>query len=90
MFGLSPFELAVIGVIAVVLFGSSLPDVARRAGTTYADFRRSLNDVQRQFHEATREVKDTFDVPIDGDGDGDDADEEEDDGPKAPKFTPPA
>ena len=89
MFGLSPFELAVIGVIAVVLFGSNLPDVARRAGTTYAEFRRSLNDVQRQFRDATSEVKDTFDVSLDDSSDDDNDASDGDDGPSAPKFTPP-
>ena len=89
MFGLSPFELAVIGVIAVVLFGSNLPDVARRAGTTYAEFRRNMNDVQRQFREATTEVKGTFDVSLDDSADLD-VDEDRDDAPSAPKFTPPS
>ncbi|MEO1616799.1 MAG: twin-arginine translocase TatA/TatE family subunit, partial [Planctomycetota bacterium] len=44
MFGLGPFEMMVIGVIAVVLFGGNLPEVARKAGGVYREFRGRLNE----------------------------------------------
>ncbi|GAA5505906.1 twin-arginine translocase TatA/TatE family subunit [Novipirellula caenicola] len=89
MFGLSPFELMVIGVIAVVLFGGNLPEVARKFGSSYRDVRRTLNDVQQQFREAEYEAKRalTMDTPASTKLD---EPEEEPEEPSAPKFKPPA
>lgn len=94
MFGLSPFELTVIGVIAVVLFGGNLPDVAKKFGTTYAQLRKNLTDVQQQFREAQREASKAMDLdnrsptkpssPLPYHDEPEDTPE-----PSAPKFTPP-
>lgn len=86
MFGLSPFELMVIGVIAVVLFGGTLPEVARKIGGSYRELRRGLNDIQQQFrmaeYEATRALSmDETSKKT--------ADEDEPEEPSAPKFKPP-
>ena len=89
MFGLSPFEMMVIGVIAVVLFGGSLPDVARKAGGMYRDFRGRLNDVQREFRAAEYEATKVFNTDTPPTTDLDDEDEESSE-PTAPKFTPPS
>ncbi|KLU06278.1 putative transmembrane protein [Rhodopirellula islandica] len=90
MFGLSPFELAVIGVIAVVLFGGNLPEVARKFGSTYSQFRRSLQDVQQQFRQVQDEASRTMsmDTPPAKSTSYDD-EEDEPNEPSAPKFTPP-
>ena len=90
MFGLGPFEMVVIGVIAVVLFGGNLPEVARKLGGSYREFRRGLNEVQQQFRAAEYEAKKTFSVDNTSSSDVDDEDEDESSGPSAPKFTPPA
>jgi sec-independent protein translocase protein TatA len=87
MFGLSPFEVMVIGVIAVVLFGSNLPDVARKFGTTYREFRRSLSEVQQQFRAAEFEAKKV--LTLDDKRKQDDEEDEELAEPTAPKFKPP-
>ena len=89
MFGLSPFELAAIGVIAVILFGGNLPEVARKLGGSYREFRRGLNEVQQQFRAAEFEAKKHFD--LDAPPSDSTEDEEEDaPGPSAPKFKPPS
>lgn len=86
MFGLGPFELVVIGVIAVLLFGSNLPDVARQLGGSYREFRRGLNEVQQQFRNAEYDVKKSFSV----DDSKTQLDREEEPAqPAAPKFKPP-
>jgi len=86
MFGLGFQELALVGVVAVLLFGKRLPEVARSLGQSYQEFRRGLTDMQS-----------TFDYTDMGSGgnsksssyssshnDYDDYDE-----PTAPKFEPP-
>lgn len=91
MFGLSPFELVVIGVIAVILFGGNLPDVARKLGGSYREFRRGLNEVQQQFRMAEYEAKKTL-SSLEESKPNDSTEDEEDEefaGPAAPKFTPP-
>lgn len=40
MFGLGPFEIVVIGAIAVMLYGKRLPEVGRSAGKTLGELRR--------------------------------------------------
>ncbi len=94
MFGLSFFEMSVIGVIAVVLFGGNLPEVARKFGHSYSQLRRSLTEVQQQFRDAQRDVDRAMavdDNPKSG-GKAASYEEEDDDSPEpsAPKFTPPS
>lgn len=85
MFGLSPVELMVVGVVAVMLFGSKLPDVARSLGGSYREFKRGLHDVQEQFRLAEMEAKRPLPTPEVNQDDDPDAL-----GPSsAPKFTPP-
>ena len=91
MFGFGPFEAMVIGVIAVVLFGGNLPEVARKLGSSYREFRRGLNEVQQQFRMAEYEAKqaiNSLDPASPTDAEEDDEDEPAE--PSAPKFTPPS
>ena len=76
-------------MIAVVLFGGNLPEVARKLGSSYREFRRGLSDVQQQFRAAEYEAKRalTMDDPPSQSSDEDD---ESPDEPSAPKFTPPS
>lgn len=90
MFGLGPFEMVVIGVIAVLLFGSNLPEVARKFGGSYREFRRGLNDVQQQFKSAEREAKNAFIGDESAPSAMDDDLEDEPSEPAAPKFKPPS
>ncbi|MGB0599111.1 MAG: Sec-independent protein translocase subunit TatA/TatB [Rubripirellula sp.] len=91
MFGLGPFEMVVIGVIAVMLFGGNLPEVARKLGGSYREFRRGLNDVQQQFRVAEYEAKKTLEMDDKTVSSSTmDDDDEESNEPSAPKFTPPS
>ncbi len=45
MFGLSPLELCIIGGLAVLLFGSRLPSVARSMGKSVTEFKKGLRDI---------------------------------------------
>ncbi|TWU39142.1 sec-independent translocase [Novipirellula aureliae] len=89
MFGLSPFELMVIGVIAVVLFGGNLPEVARKFGGSYRELRRTLNDVQQQFRNAEFEAQKTLTLDDSKKVAKEDAVDDEPEEPSVPKFKPP-
>lgn len=84
MFGLSPFELMMVLVVAVLLFGAKLPDVARSLGSSYHQLKRGMSDIQGQFRVAEMEVKRPFESIK-----KDYEDEEEAAVSSAPKFTPP-
>ncbi len=46
-----PAEMLVLGVVALLLYGGNLPEVARSWGKTFAEFRRSLTGMQNEFNE---------------------------------------
>lgn len=45
-------ELALIGVIALLLYGSDLPQVLRGWGKTYNELRRNLNGIRSDLNDA--------------------------------------
>ena len=52
MFGLGPFEIVVIGAIAVMLYGKRLPEVGRSFGKTLGDLRRQWQSLSRELEAA--------------------------------------
>jgi sec-independent protein translocase protein TatA len=77
MFGLSPVELIVIGSIAVLLFGSRLPSVARSMGKSVTEFKKGIRGIEEDMDVTTsgRRVSSSY------------ADERDE--PTVPKFEPP-
>ncbi len=83
--GLGYTEMVLFGVIALMLFGSRLPEVARNFGHTYRQLRGKVDEFQREFRDWDREASDTKPksyLPQD-------ADDEKRPEPLTPKFTPP-
>ncbi|HZZ72712.1 MAG TPA: twin-arginine translocase TatA/TatE family subunit [Pirellulales bacterium] len=90
MFGLGPAHLAIIAVIAIMLYGDRLPEVARSFGKQFSEFRKGMSHVEREFKSALLDSPSSSTPessysrrpsnynPID---DGDDS--------TAPKFEPP-
>ncbi len=54
MFGLGPFEIVVIGAIAVMLYGKRRPEVGRSFGKTAGDLRRQWQTLSRELETAAR------------------------------------
>jgi sec-independent protein translocase protein TatA len=75
-------ELMIIGCIAVLLFGSKLPEVARSLGGSYREFKKGLNE----FQSATQ-----YDEPHNSSSSGSPSYDydEYDDSATAPRFEPP-
>ena len=46
MFNIGYAEMAVILVLAVLMFGKRLPEVARSVGQSYQQFRKGLSEIQ--------------------------------------------
>lgn len=85
MFGVGPPELIIIGVVAVLLFGKRLPEVARSVGASYNEFRRGLQDIQSEMTQAIDSEPSSNASKKQYSYLEDDYDE-----PTAPKFTPPS
>jgi sec-independent protein translocase protein TatA len=81
MFGIGTTELLVCGIIAVLLFGSRLPSVARSLGKSLNEFKRGMRDIEGD----VRDVRDSvYSEPPRRVGYDDHAE------PAAPRFEPPA
>lgn len=57
MFGIGTVELFVIGGIAVMLFGSSLPKVARSFGQSIMEFKRGFLEVSQECRKLEEEIE---------------------------------
>ncbi|QDU56201.1 Sec-independent protein translocase subunit TatA/TatB [Aeoliella mucimassa] len=77
MFGIGNTELIIIGVVALLLFGSRLPEVARSLGKSLTEFKKGVQGLQDEFHDAASTESSTPSI---------DYDQQE---ASAPKFEPP-
>jgi sec-independent protein translocase protein TatA len=57
MFGLGTIEIVVIGFIAVMLFGSRLPKLARSVGQSVVEFKRGFLEVEQECREIERHIE---------------------------------
>ncbi|MFM7517608.1 MAG: twin-arginine translocase TatA/TatE family subunit [Pirellula sp.] len=47
--GIGTTEMVAFGVLALMLFGSKLPEVARNLGGTYRGLKRNVDEFKREF-----------------------------------------
>ncbi len=52
MFGMGYGEMLIVAIVAVLLFGRRLPEVARSLGQSYQEFRRGLTDLKGDVDDA--------------------------------------
>lgn len=50
MFGVSPTEMLVLMLVALLVYGGDLPKVARTWGKNLAEFKRGLSNIQNEFN----------------------------------------
>lgn len=48
-----PQEMIVVGIIALLLFGKRLPEVARNLGKGFSEFKKGMSGMQNEMREAT-------------------------------------
>ncbi len=60
MFGMGIGEVLLLGMIAVLLFGKRLPEVAHTLGQHYHKFRQGLTDIQYEMTRASNVVDRTL------------------------------
>lgn len=57
MFGLGAVEVGIIGVVAVMLFGSRLPKVARQMGQSIVEFKRGFLEVDAECRKIEEKIE---------------------------------
>jgi sec-independent protein translocase protein TatA len=82
-------EMVLLGVVAILLFGSRLPEVARNIGRSYGELRRGLTElkatINTEIDSVDRQVSSAIPKKISADTTAiDDYDE-----PSAPRLIPP-
>jgi len=55
--GVGAPELIIVGIIALLLFGKNLPNVARNAGKSFAEFKKGISGFQDEIQKASRDVE---------------------------------
>jgi sec-independent protein translocase protein TatA len=48
MFGIGPMEMLVVGIVAVLLFGNRLPEVARSLGKSLNEFKKGMQEFEHE------------------------------------------
>ena len=43
---LSPTDMLIIGIVAIMLFGNRLPEVARSLGRSLSEFKKGMQDLE--------------------------------------------
>lgn len=85
--GIGPGEMMLVGMIALLLFGKKLPDVARSLGKGVTEFKKGLSGIQDEIREATS--MEATESPSSRGSHGELPHATEPQAPEVPKFEPP-
>ena len=61
--GLRPWEVIIIGIVALLLYGKRLPEVAKSAGKAIVEFKKGLRGVKDDIEESDEEASCGDDTP---------------------------
>ncbi len=88
-FGIGVTEMVLLAIVAVMLFGGRLPEVAKQLGESYVQFRKGLDEIKSSIN-ADIDVKSQIASQLPHYS-ADLADDDDDDyeAPSAPVFAPP-
>jgi sec-independent protein translocase protein TatA len=50
--GVGPYEMMIVGIIAVLLFGKRLPSVARSMGQSFTEFKKGMSGIEDEIRSA--------------------------------------
>lgn len=78
--GMGMGEMLVVGVIALLLFGSKLPEVAKSLGKGFMEFKKGMTGIEDEIDRAVHKPAEPTSRPVP---------EEEQEELTAPKFEPP-
>ncbi len=92
-FGIGVTEMILLAIVAVMLFGGRLPEVAKQLGESYVQFRRGLDDIKSSINTdidlKSNPLKSLPDYSSGSSVDEDYPEAEDYEEPTAPVFTPP-
>lgn len=92
-FGIGVAEMLLLAVVAVMLFGGRLPEVAKQLGESYVQFRRGLDEIKSSISTDidlnSNPLKSLPDYSSDASVNEDYPEDEDYEEPAAPVFTPP-
>lgn len=58
MFGMpGHIEIIIIGIVAILLFGSRLPSLARGFGQSIVEFRKGFREIEKECLELEKDIK---------------------------------
>jgi len=57
--GVGTTEMLIVGIIALLLFGRNLPNVAKNMGKSFAEFKKGMSGFQEEFRNVTRDAEDS-------------------------------
>jgi len=52
-----PLELAIIAIVALLLFGRRLPEIARNVGKSMTEFKKGINEAKETKDEIVQDVR---------------------------------
>jgi sec-independent protein translocase protein TatA len=79
--------LLIIGVIAILLYGERLPEVARSFGKQFMEFKRSVQGIREDFEQAARDAMNSAEQSVQQSVAKPQREDREE--ATAPKFVPP-